>query len=93
MRVVHTPVVFGLAVRWSAGERIGMANRRRVLGDEWVDASLAKATPFNADFQAMITRIAWHEIWGRPGLDDRTRRLHGGQGRRPRCAVSDSDDP
>ena len=53
----------------------GMANRRRVLGDEWVDASLAKATPFNADFQAMITRIAWHEIWGRPGLDDRTRRL------------------
>ena len=53
----------------------GMLNRRRVLGDEWVDASIAKATPFNADFQAMITRIAWHEIWGRPGLDDRTRRL------------------
>lgn len=53
----------------------GLLNRRRVLGDEWVDASIAKATPFNADFQAMITRIAWHEIWGRPGLDDRTRRL------------------
>jgi len=53
----------------------GLRNRRRVLGDAWVDASLAKRTPFTADFQAMITRIAWGEIWGRPGLDDRTRRL------------------
>ncbi len=53
----------------------GLTNRRRVLGDAWVDASLAKMTSFNADFQAMITRIAWAEIWGRPGLDDRTRRL------------------
>lgn len=53
----------------------GLVNRRRVLGDEWVDKSLANRTPFNADFQAMITRIAWKEIWGRPGLDDRTRRL------------------
>lgn len=53
----------------------GLLNRRRVLGDAWVDRSLAARTPFNADFQAMITRIAWHEIWGRPGLDDRTRRL------------------
>jgi 3-oxoadipate enol-lactonase/4-carboxymuconolactone decarboxylase len=53
----------------------GLANRRRVLGDAWVDQSLAGRTPFNADFQAMITRIAWHEVWGRPGLDDRTRRL------------------
>lgn len=53
----------------------GLLNRRRVLGDAWVDASLAGRTSFNADFQAMITRIAWGEIWGRPGLDDRTRRL------------------
>ncbi|RYD29376.1 MAG: alpha/beta fold hydrolase, partial [Lysobacteraceae bacterium] len=53
----------------------GLINRRRVLGDAWVDKSLAARTPFNADFQAMITRIAWNEIWGRPGLDDRTRRL------------------
>ncbi len=53
----------------------GLVNRRRVLGDAWVDASLAKRTAFTADFQAMITRIAWGEIWGRPGLDDRTRRL------------------
>ena len=53
----------------------GLRNRRRVLGDAWVDKSLAARTPFNADFQAIITRIAWNEIWGRPGLDDRTRRL------------------
>jgi 3-oxoadipate enol-lactonase/4-carboxymuconolactone decarboxylase len=53
----------------------GLANRRSVLGDAWVDASLARRTPFTADFQAMITRIAWQEVWGRPGLDHRTRRL------------------
>ena len=53
----------------------GLANRRAVLGDDWVDASLARRTPFTADFQAMITRYAWQEVWGRPGLDHRTRRL------------------
>jgi 3-oxoadipate enol-lactonase/4-carboxymuconolactone decarboxylase len=53
----------------------GLINRRAVLGDAWVDRSLAARTPFNADFQAMITRYAWQEIWGRPGLDHRTRRL------------------
>lgn len=55
--------------------KAGLVNRRRVLGDEWVDRALASRTPFNADFQAMITRTAWAEIWGRPGLDDTTRRL------------------
>jgi 3-oxoadipate enol-lactonase/4-carboxymuconolactone decarboxylase len=53
----------------------GLARRRAVLGDAWVDRSLANRTPFNGEFQEMITRIAWHEIWTRPGLDDRTRRL------------------
>jgi 3-oxoadipate enol-lactonase/4-carboxymuconolactone decarboxylase len=53
----------------------GLRNRRRVLGDAWVDHSLTNRTPFNAEFQAMITRIAWHEVWGRPGLDEKTRRL------------------
>ena len=53
----------------------GLKNRRKVLGDAWVDNSLAGRTPFNADYQAMITRYAWNEIWGRPGLDHRTRRL------------------
>jgi 3-oxoadipate enol-lactonase len=53
----------------------GLANRRAVLGDEWVDRSLTGATEFSADFQSLITRYAWHEIWGRPGLDHETRRL------------------
>ncbi len=53
----------------------GLANRRAVLGDEWVDRSLSGATEFNADFQSLITRYAWNDIWGRPGLDHETRRL------------------
>jgi 3-oxoadipate enol-lactonase/4-carboxymuconolactone decarboxylase len=53
----------------------GLAVRREVLGDAWVDRALAARTAFNADFQAMITRYAWNEVWGRPGLDHRTRRL------------------
>ena len=53
----------------------GLANRRAVLGDAWVDKSLGGATDFNADFQSLITRYAWHDIWGRPGLDHETRRL------------------
>ncbi len=53
----------------------GLVNRRQVLGNAWVDASFAKRNAFNADFQDLITRNAWSEIWSRPGLDHRTRRL------------------
>jgi len=53
----------------------GMRNRRQILGDAWVDRSIGNATAFSADFQAFITRYAWHEVWGRPGLELRTRRL------------------
>jgi 3-oxoadipate enol-lactonase len=53
----------------------GLANRRRILGDAWVDQSLSKADGFTADFQNMITRTAWHDIWGRPGLDAKIRRV------------------
>jgi 4-carboxymuconolactone decarboxylase len=53
----------------------GMARRRQVLGHEWVDLSIAKQTPFNAEFQDFITRAAWGEIWTRPHYDDRTRRV------------------
>ena len=52
----------------------GLQNRRNVLGDAWVDRSLNNATSFNADFQNLITRFAWNEIWGRPGLDHKMRR-------------------
>jgi 3-oxoadipate enol-lactonase len=53
----------------------GVRNRRAVLGDAWVDKSLEGANAFNADFQSLITRYAWNDIWGRPGLDHTTRRL------------------
>jgi 4-carboxymuconolactone decarboxylase len=51
----------------------GMRIRREVLGDEHVDAAIEKTTEFTADFQDLITRYAWGEIWARPGLDRRTR--------------------
>jgi 4-carboxymuconolactone decarboxylase len=56
----------------AAGER-GMRIRREVLGDEHVDAAVARTTPETAEFQDLITRYAWGEIWARPGLDRRTR--------------------
>ena len=52
----------------------GLNNRRAILGDAWVDRSLGNANNFNADFQNLITRFAWNEIWGRPGLEQKTRR-------------------
>jgi 4-carboxymuconolactone decarboxylase len=51
----------------------GMEVRREVLGDEHVDAAIAGTNDFTADFQDLITRYAWGEIWTRPGLDLRTR--------------------
>ncbi|WP_203883769.1 4-carboxymuconolactone decarboxylase [Planotetraspora kaengkrachanensis] len=51
----------------------GLKVRREVLGDAHVDRALAGTTGFTADFQDLITRYAWGEIWTRPGLDRRTR--------------------
>jgi 4-carboxymuconolactone decarboxylase len=51
----------------------GMKVRREVLGDEHVDRSLERATDFTRDFQELITKYAWGEIWTRPGLDRKTR--------------------
>jgi 4-carboxymuconolactone decarboxylase len=51
----------------------GMKVRRAVLGDAWVDKSLANITPFNKEFQEFITRTAWGDVWTRPGLDRRMR--------------------
>jgi 3-oxoadipate enol-lactonase/4-carboxymuconolactone decarboxylase len=51
----------------------GMEVRRAVLGDEHVDAAVAGTTADTAEFQDLITRYAWGEIWARPGLDRRTR--------------------
>src|ERR671919_3263177 len=51
----------------------GMRVRREVLGDPRVDRAEAAKTPFNADFQELITRYAWGTVWTRQGLDRRTR--------------------
>jgi 4-carboxymuconolactone decarboxylase len=51
----------------------GMKVRREVLGDVHVDRAIDSTTPFTADFQDLITRYAWGEIWARPGLDRKTR--------------------
>ena len=51
----------------------GMSVRRAVLGDAHVDLATAAATELTADFQDLITRYAWGEVWSRPGLDRRTR--------------------
>ena len=51
----------------------GMKVRREVLGDAHVDEAVARTTGFTADFQDLINRYAWGEIWTRPGLDRRTR--------------------
>lgn len=51
----------------------GMKVRRAVLGNEWVDKANAKLNAFNGEFQDLITRYAWGEIWTRPGLPRKTR--------------------
>ncbi len=51
----------------------GMKIRREVLGDDHVDRAQAGTTPLTKDFQDLLTRYAWGEIWARPGLDRRTR--------------------
>jgi 4-carboxymuconolactone decarboxylase len=53
----------------------GMAQRRKVLGDAWVDRANAKKTALNSEFQDFITRAAWGEVWTRPHFDERTRRI------------------
>jgi 4-carboxymuconolactone decarboxylase len=53
----------------------GMTVRRAVLGDAHVDRTQTRKSAFNAEFQELITRYAWGEIWTRPGLPRHTRSL------------------
>jgi len=53
----------------------GLATRRAVLGDAYVDAALAAASPFTAPLQELVTRHAWGNTWQRPGIDLRTRSI------------------
>jgi 4-carboxymuconolactone decarboxylase len=55
----------------------GLAMRRKVLGDAYVDDALARVQEqgFDTEYQELVTRHVWGEIWSRPGLDRRTRSL------------------
>jgi len=53
----------------------GMTVRRAVLGDAHVDRAMSRKSPFNSEFQELITRYAWGEVWTRPGLPRHTRSL------------------
>ena len=53
----------------------GLATRRQVMGDPFVDKALASATSFTQPIQDHISRAAWGDVWQRPGLDRKTRSL------------------
>lgn len=53
----------------------GLATRRQVLGDAYVDAALGRSTPFTAPLQELVTKHAWGNTWQRDGIDLRTRSL------------------
>jgi 4-carboxymuconolactone decarboxylase len=53
----------------------GMATRRSVLGNDYVDAATARKTSFDEDFQSFITEGAWGAVWSRPGVSKRERSM------------------
>jgi 4-carboxymuconolactone decarboxylase len=53
----------------------GMARRRKILGNAWVDRVYANKSTFTSEWQDFINRYAWGEIWTRPHFDERTRRV------------------
>ena len=53
----------------------GLKTRREVLGDEYVEASLNKATDFSWPIQKLATEYCWDAIWNRPGLSRRDRSI------------------
>jgi 3-oxoadipate enol-lactonase/4-carboxymuconolactone decarboxylase len=74
-RTFTRTVLEWLSPRSTERYELGLNVRRAVLGDAHVDGALSTATELTQDFQVLITRYAWGEVWSRPGLDERTRRL------------------
>jgi 3-oxoadipate enol-lactonase/4-carboxymuconolactone decarboxylase len=66
-----------LAAPKTEGQRyeLGLERRKQILGRQYVEERVKGTTPFTAEFQDLITRYAWGEIWTRSAFDDRTRRL------------------
>jgi len=69
--VTGLPMSASLAAQYARG----IARRKQALGEDYVNARLVAPEAFNAEFQDMITRWAWHDVWTRPVFDDRMRRL------------------
>ncbi|MGY1771251.1 4-carboxymuconolactone decarboxylase [Blastococcus sp. SYSU D00813] len=69
------PVPGGLPATDEERRAAGMRTRREVLGDAHVDRAVAGTTPFTAGFQDYITRVAWGDVWQRPGLSRRERSI------------------
>jgi 4-carboxymuconolactone decarboxylase len=53
----------------------GLSIRRAVLGADFVDKAIASADDFNRPLQELVTQYCWGEVWGRPGLDRKTRSI------------------
>ncbi len=53
----------------------GLATRREVMGDAFVDRALSSTTPFTQPIQDHISRAAWGDVWQRDALDRKTRSL------------------
>ena len=53
----------------------GLITRKQVMGEDFVAAAFANATPFTQPIQEHITRAAWGDVWQRTGLDLKTRSL------------------
>ena len=53
----------------------GLAVRREVLGREYVDAAMERATDFSRPLQELVTEHCWGAVWTRPGLSRRDRSL------------------
>lgn len=56
-------------------DKQGLAMRRSVLGDEYVNRALEQVNAFNAPLQELVTEYCWGRLWGRPGLDRKQRSL------------------
>ncbi|MDW9248720.1 4-carboxymuconolactone decarboxylase [Burkholderia cepacia] len=53
----------------------GLATRKEVLGDEYVQKSIKNADDFNLPMQELVTQYCWGDVWNRPGLERKTRSL------------------
>jgi 4-carboxymuconolactone decarboxylase len=54
---------------------LGLSIRKKVVGEKYVNQSMSTADDFNRDFQKLVTEYCWGAVWGREGLDHRTRSL------------------